>query len=87
MSKENNQKIKCDVHSCKHNNQDDNLCDLEEIKVSCTCDNDDCDCSNDTVCYSFEENDEKTDVCVEKNDNEDDDIEDDDMDDEEMEEE
>lgn len=28
-----NQNIKCDVHSCKHCNCDENHCDLREIEV------------------------------------------------------
>ncbi len=60
MEKDNNkQVIKCDVHTCKYNNVDDDVCELDEIKVSCTCDNDDCDNTNDTICYSFENQDEK----------------------------
>lgn len=56
MSKK--QKIKCDVESCKHQNTDDKVCELDEIKVSCTCDHDECECNDETVCESFESNEE-----------------------------
>lgn len=52
MSK--NQKINCDVVSCKYQNTDKNVCELEEIKVSCICDNDDCTDCTETICDSFE---------------------------------
>lgn len=55
MSKNKKQTIKCDVESCKYNNTDDKLCDLDEIKVSCICDNDDCRSNDETICDSFEE--------------------------------
>ena len=55
MSKDKNQKIKCDVDSCKFNNSEEQKCDLEEIKVSSTCDNNDCKCTEETICDSFEE--------------------------------
>lgn len=48
------QKIKCDVDSCKHQNSDDKVCELDEIKVSCTCNNDECECNDETVCESFD---------------------------------
>lgn len=48
------QKIKCDVESCKHQNTDEKMCELDEIKVSCTCNNDECECNDETVCESFE---------------------------------
>lgn len=51
--KKKNQKIKCDVESCKHNNCDEMVCELSEIKVGCGCK---CpNCKDDTVCDSFEE--------------------------------
>ena len=34
--------IKCDVESCKHNNCDNGCCELDEVKISCTCNNDCC---------------------------------------------
>lgn len=55
MSKDKKQIIKCDVESCKYNNIDDKLCELDEIKVSCICDNDDCRSTDETICDSFEE--------------------------------
>lgn len=58
MSKKCNNSIKCDVESCKHQNTDKQECELDEIKVSCVCDNDDCTCSSDTICDSFESIDE-----------------------------
>ena len=48
------QKIKCDVESCKHQNTDEKMCELDEIKVSCTGNNDECECNDETVCESFE---------------------------------
>ncbi len=41
----NNQKIKCDVCSCKHNKQGES-CELDSIKVTCGCGND-CTCCGD----------------------------------------
>ncbi len=61
MKKNNsNDSIKCSVESCKHNNCEEGTCELEEIKVGCNCDG--CDCTNEdeTICQSFEENEEKT---------------------------
>ncbi len=87
MSKDGKQKIKCDVYSCKHNNKEDNICDLEEIKVSCTCDNDDCDCNNDTICYSFEEDSECHDCTCDKSEDDEEVDEDELEDDEDMDEE
>lgn len=46
-------KIKCDVDSCEHNNTDDKCCELDSIKISCTCNNDECECLEETVCQSF----------------------------------
>ncbi len=50
---EKNQKIKCDVKSCKYHDSGD--CTLDEIKVSSNCDcakDDVCDCEE-TICASF----------------------------------
>lgn len=47
-------KIKCDVESCKHQNNEEGICNLEEIQISCDCNNDDCECCEETVCQSFE---------------------------------
>ena len=50
----NNQKIKCYVDSCKHNDCNSKMCQLDVIKVgSCS----DCiNCKDDTICDSFEDN-------------------------------
>ena len=56
-----NSSIKCDVESCIHQNADKGECELEQIKVTCTCDNDNCECSNDTICDSFEHEEENDD--------------------------
>lgn len=45
--------IKCDVESCTHNNCSNSCCELEEIKISCTCDNNKCKKSEETICQSF----------------------------------
>ena len=59
--KTSNDSIKCNVESCKHNNCDEGTCTLEEIEISCTCDN--CDCSNEdeTICRSFENDESESD--------------------------
>lgn len=44
-------KVKCDVESCKHN--DCNLCDLEVLDISCTCNGDSCSNKKETICKSF----------------------------------
>ena len=48
----NKQTIKCDVKDCKFNNQQQELCELNAIKVSSNA----CDCDNkqSTICDSFE---------------------------------
>lgn len=48
------QTIECNVDSCKHNNCEDGVCELESIKVSCTCDHDECEDCGETICESFE---------------------------------
>ena len=50
--KDNNQKINCDVTSCKYNDSDEELCTLDEIKVS----NEDetSEEKEDTICASYE---------------------------------
>ena len=48
--KKTNKNIKCDVDTCKHNNKDDACCELESITISCTCDNDNCECTEETIC-------------------------------------
>ncbi len=45
--------IKCDVTSCKHNNDNDGCCELEEIKISCTCNNNCCQIKEETICQNF----------------------------------
>jgi len=53
LMKKKNQKIKCEVDSCKYNDSCKN-CSLDEIKVSCNCGNPNC--KDETICDSFEEN-------------------------------
>lgn len=51
---DNNKSIKCDVLSCKYNDNTDKYCTLNEIKVSSTCNS--CDaCKKETICDSFKE--------------------------------
>lgn len=52
MSKNEN-KIKCDVESCKHNCE--KKCRLNEVKISCNCGCNECNCIDETICESFEE--------------------------------
>lgn len=47
------QKIKCNVANCKYNNTKDCECNLDEIKVSCNCNNCDCEHKDATICDSF----------------------------------
>ena len=47
-----NQKIKCDVTTCKHLDDDKCLCNLNEIKVSC-CDKD-ASKKDSTMCSSYD---------------------------------
>ncbi len=54
-----NQKIKCDVESCKFNNCDCQECTLKEIKVSCDCANDEVSSKSETICGSFVEESDK----------------------------
>lgn len=56
MSKNNktNSSIKCDVDSCKYNNCEEGYCELDEIKVGCVCDSEDCRECEETVCESFD---------------------------------
>lgn len=49
MSKDTN--VRCDVESCVHNCS--NICDLEELKISCSCDGCDCQSKKETICSSF----------------------------------
>lgn len=48
------QKISCNVESCKHQETETGCCNLKEIKVSCTCDCNDAKEKDVTVCESFE---------------------------------
>lgn len=50
--KSNDQKIKCNVESCKF--QDCNCCTLNEIEVGCSCSNDKATKNKETLCKSFE---------------------------------
>lgn len=50
MSKQN---IKCDVENCKFNDNSTEMCELDEIKVSCDCNNNEAEKEN-TICNSFE---------------------------------
>lgn len=54
MVKKTNSAIKCNVESCKHQNSDKCECELEQIEVVCNCNEDDCCCSSDTSCGSYE---------------------------------
>ncbi len=54
-----NNKIKCNVNSCNHNNNVNNYCELDSIEISCTCDNNNCNCYEKTVCNSFKANNKK----------------------------
>lgn len=49
---ENNQKIKCEVESCKF--QDENYCTLKEILISYITDNNKATKNKETLCKSFE---------------------------------
>lgn len=49
-------KVKCNVKSCKHNEKKE--CDLDELNISCTCDNENCTDKQETICQSFEEDDD-----------------------------
>lgn len=51
---DNNKSIKCDVLSCKYNDNNDKYCTLNEIKVSCNCKPDNAQ-KKETICDSFKE--------------------------------
>ena len=51
---ESNSNIKCDVSSCNFNNCEEGTCQLEEVCISCSCDNDKCCDIAETICQSFE---------------------------------
>lgn len=46
--------IKCNVYSCEYNNENEKVCNLDEIKVSCNCDPNSA-CKKETICDSFKE--------------------------------
>lgn len=48
-----NKSIKCSVENCQYNNEC--YCDLDEIKVDCTCDGCNCADKYETICDSFKE--------------------------------
>lgn len=47
-----NKSIKCNVESCMYNNENNEYCTLNEIKISATC-NTCCTCKKETICDSF----------------------------------
>ena len=49
-------KVNCEVENCKHN--ESKKCDLDELDISCTCDNKDCEDKQETICNNFEKNEE-----------------------------
>lgn len=55
MSKDNKQTIRCNVSSCKYNDCDCNMCNLNEIDVSCSCNKNKCSSKKETICNSFKE--------------------------------
>lgn len=46
--------IKCDVEECKYNDIKEERCNLDEIKVTSSSDNNECSDIEDTACESFE---------------------------------
>jgi len=55
MKTNSNQRIKCNVINCIHNNDIEYLCTLNEIDVSCTCNKEKCKDKLETICNSFDE--------------------------------
>lgn len=53
--KEKNQTIKCDGKSCKYNDDQDYLCTLDSVDITCTCNKCDCKQKVETICNSFKE--------------------------------
>ena len=45
-------KVKCEVENCKYN--EDNLCDLDELEISCIGNKGTCKEKEETICKSFE---------------------------------
>ena len=52
-------KINCNVVNCKFNDDKEYLCCLDDIEISCTCNNEKCKNKKETICNSFEEKDKK----------------------------
>lgn len=48
-----NDNIKCDVLSCKNNNCEEGTCILKSVTISCSCDNEKCNCTEETICKDF----------------------------------
>ena len=55
-----NKSIKCDVYTCKYINCDEGTCVLDDVKISCSCDNGKCCSKEETICKSFKEDKTKT---------------------------
>ena len=52
-------KINCNVVNCKFNDDEEYLCCLDDIEISCTCNNEKCKNKKETICNSFHEKDIK----------------------------
>ena len=48
-----NENIKCDVSTCKYYNCEEGTCCLKTVTISCSCDNEKCDCVEQTICRDF----------------------------------
>ena len=53
-NKKTTQKIKCDVNNCNYNNNENNMCNLDEIKVSCSSSSENTTEKKETICDSFQ---------------------------------
>lgn len=53
------QTIKCDVTNCKYNNDEEYLCNLNSVDISCTCNKSECKNKSETICQSFKEKEEE----------------------------
>lgn len=53
--KDKKQTIKCDVSNCKFNNDNECLCTLDSIDITCTCNKCNCKSKTETICNSFKE--------------------------------
>lgn len=77
-------KVNCEVENCKYN--EENRCNLDELDIGSIC-GDDCEEIEDTICNSFEKEDNTDDDCKEveyedlENEEEIEEVEDDDFDD------